>query len=68
MTPIILPGISRVREDLHAKNPACGPPYPRGTPKRWLVPTAMSTSNSPGGRMIVSARRSVAHATKVYNA
>ena len=29
-----------------AKNAACGPPYPSGTPKRWLDPTATSAPNS----------------------
>ena len=40
--------------------PACGPPKPNGTPKRWVVPTAMSAPCSPGGVISVSANRSAA--------
>lgn len=67
VTPTILPGINLINCSLVAKNPACGPPYPRGIPNLWLEPTAMSMSNSPGGRNIVKARRSVAHTTNVWN-
>lgn len=61
------PGMRRVSDSLQAKNPACGPPYPNGTPKRWLVPTAMSALISPGGRSIVRAKRSVAATASVWN-
>ena len=44
-------------------NPACGPPKPIGTPKRWLLPTAMSAPHSPGGVARVSASRSAAAVT-----
>lgn len=36
----------------------CGPPKPIGTPKRCVVPTAMSAPSSPGETSRVSARRS----------
>ena len=32
-----------------ARKPACGPPKPRGTPKRWAEPTTTSAPHSPGG-------------------
>ena len=41
------------------------PPHPRGTPKRWAEPTAMSTPKSPGGLSIVNDMRSVAATTSV---
>ena len=37
-------------------SPACGPPKPIGTPNRWVVPTATSAPNSPGGAAAGSAR------------
>lgn len=66
VTPIILPGINLRNSFLVEKNPAWGPPYPMGIPNRWLDPTAMSTPNSPGGRNMVSAKRSVAQVTRVW--
>lgn len=66
VTPIILPGSSLRNSFLVEKNPAWGPPYPIGIPNRWLDPTAMSTPNSPGGRSMVSAIRSVAQVTRVW--
>ncbi len=44
-----------------AKNPACGPPKPIGTPKRWDEPTTISAPISPGG--VSSARLSGSAAT-----
>lgn len=67
VTPTILPGISRIRGFLHAMNAACGPPYPSGVPNRWLLPTTMSTPNSPGALTRVSDNKSVAHTTNDYN-
>lgn len=43
--------------------PACGPPKPIGTPKRWVVPTAMSAPSSPGEVSSVRASRSAATVT-----
>lgn len=65
--PTILPGISLIKGFLHAINAACGPPYPSGVPSRWLLPTTMSTPNSPGALIRVSDSKSVAHTTKVYD-
>ena len=36
-----------------------------GTPNLWLVPSATSTPNSPGGFRMVRARRSVAQIERV---
>ena len=57
------PGSLRTNSFLHAKNAACGPPYPSGTPNRCALPTAMSAPSSPGGTSSVSASRSHAMAT-----
>lgn len=43
--------------------PACGPPKPIGTPKRWVVPTAMSAPSAPGEVSSVRASRSAATVT-----
>ncbi len=44
------PGSFRTCSFLHAKNAACGPPYPSGTPKRCALPNAISApSLRPGG-------------------
>ena len=56
--PIMRPGMCLTKAARVAKKPACGPPYPSGTPNRWLVPSAMSQPSSPGGRSSVSASRS----------
>lgn len=64
VTPTILPGISRNSGFVHAMNAACGPPYPRGVPSRWLLPTTMSAPYSPGAFNSVSDNRSVAHTTR----
>ena len=45
-------------------SPACGPPKPIGTPKRWVEPTTTSAPSSPGGVSSVSASRSAATATR----
>ena len=37
-TPISRPGMCRTNAWRVAKNAACGPPYPSGTPKRWALP------------------------------
>lgn len=51
---------------LHCRGSSCCVlPYPRGTPKRWAEPTAMSTPKSPGGLSIVNDIRSVAATTSV---
>jgi hypothetical protein len=62
-TPMRRPGIRRLNSSRVAMNAACGPPKPIGTPKRWLLPTAMSAPSSPGGVSSVSASRSVATTT-----
>ncbi len=48
---------------LTAKNAACGPPNPSGTPKRCELPSTASAPISPGGLTSASASRSVATAT-----
>ena len=62
-TPTMRPGIWRLWSSRVDRYAACGPPKPRGTPKRCVEPTAMSAPNSPGGRSSVSARRSAATTT-----
>ena len=59
-TPTSRPGIWRLKASLVARKPACGPPKPSGTPKRWAEPTATSAPNSPGGRSRARPRRSAA--------
>ena len=48
-TPTRRPGSWRSSPDRTAMTPACGPPKPMGTPKRWAEPTTMSAPHSPGG-------------------
>ena len=62
-TPTMRPGICRLNSLRVAKNAACGPPYPSGTPKRCALPTATSAPSSPGGFRRVSANKSVAITT-----
>ena len=57
------PGNARSSPVRTAMKPACGPPNPIGTPKRWAEPTAISAPHSPGALIRVSARRSVAAIT-----
>ncbi len=49
LTPTRRPGIRRLKASRVAKKPACGPPKPMGTPKRWAEPTTTSAPISPGG-------------------
>src|SRR5213078_3062197 len=67
-TPMMRPGTYRLCSSRVAKNAACGPPYPIGTPKRCELPTAMSAPHSPGGLSSVSASRSVATVTSAPTA
>ena len=60
---MIRPGILRLYFSLVAKNPACGPPKPIGTPKRCETPTTASAPISPGGVNKVKAKRSAATTT-----
>ena len=48
-SPMTRPGIFLSKILRVAKKAACGPPYPIGTPNRWLVPTTTSAPHSPGG-------------------
>ena len=57
------PGIWRAYVPRAAKNAACGPPQPSGTPKRCALPTTTSAPISPGGVINVSASRSEATTT-----
>ena len=68
VTPIIRPGIVLLNSSLVAKNAACGPPKPIGTPKRCALPIATSAPSSPGGVSKVSASKSVAIITKAFAA
>ena len=63
LCPTKRPGIERSNPVRTAKNPACGPPKPIGTPKRCAVPTAISAPHSPGALSSVKAKRSVAAIT-----
>ncbi len=63
VTPIIRPGILRLYASLVAKYPACGPPYPKGIPKRCVVPTTTSTPNSAGAFNFTNDKISAATAT-----
>ncbi len=63
LTPIMRPGIFLLNSSFAAKNAACGPPNPKGTPKRCAEPIAASAPNSPGAVSNVKASRSVAMAT-----
>ena len=47
-TPTIRPGIWRLCASRVARNAACGPPKPIGTPKRWDDPTTMSAPQRAG--------------------
>ena len=49
-TPTSRPGSVRLCSSRLARNAACGPPKPSGTPKRCAEPTTMSAPISPGGR------------------
>ena len=62
-TPITRPGICRAQARRVAKNAACGPPPPGGTPKRCALPTTTSAPISPGGVASVRASRSEAATT-----
>ena len=54
-TPMIRPGIILTRASRTAMNAACGPPLPRGTPKRCAEPIAMSAPKAPGEAIKTSA-------------
>ncbi len=62
-TPMMRPGIWRTNDCRVAKNAACGPPYPSGTPNRCELPNTTSAPISPGGVRIARASRSVPTAT-----
>ncbi len=59
-TPMIRPGKLRLYWSRAAKNAACGPPYPMGTPNRCELPTATSAPMAPGDFNKASAMGSVA--------
>ncbi len=61
-------GVIDVEGNLVYYNEPCGPPYPRGTPKRCEFPTAMSAPHSPGGVSNARLRRSVAAITSALTA
>ena len=54
------PGVDRLYSSRVAKNAACGPPYPMGTPNRCELPTTMSAPISPGDLIRVNASKSLA--------
>ena len=62
--PTKRPGSCFKRSFFTEKNPACGPPYPRGTPNRCEFPRHMSAPTSPGGSNTHRASKSVATATR----
>ena len=49
LMPMRRPGILRTCSFFVAKNAACGPPRPIGTPKRCALPTTTSAPHCPGG-------------------
>ena len=63
LTPMILPGRFLLNASFVAKNAACGPPKPMGTPNRCEFPMAISAPNSPGGVNKHNASKSVAMIT-----
>ena len=67
-TPMIRPGVWRLYASRVAKNAACGPPNPIGTPKRWALPTTTSAPNAPGGSMRHDASRSAAKIARPFAA
>ena len=68
LTPMIRPGMVRLKSSLVAKKAACGPPNPIGTPSLCEDPMATSAPNSPGGVNRVSDKRSVAIITMALTA
>ena len=62
------PGIERTKRSRVAKNPACGPPYPIGTPKRCALPITMSAAISPGGFSSTKLSGSAATVTRMSRA
>ncbi|CAB4845371.1 unannotated protein [freshwater metagenome] len=60
LTPTRRPGIERSKPARTPMNPACGPPNPIGTPKRWAEPTTTSAPSEPGDLRRVSASKSAA--------
>ena len=48
LTPTNRPGSDRAALSRTAMNPACGPPYPIGTPNRCAEPIAMSAPELSG--------------------
>ena len=65
-TPIKRPGMARLCASFVAKNAACGPPKPMGTPKRWLLPSTTSAPISPGDFNKARAIKSVATALNAF--
>ena len=63
-TPIIRPGIFRLKSSFAATNAACGPPKPIGTPNLCELPTAISAPISPGVGIRARAIKSVATAIR----
>ena len=61
LTPTSRPGSVRAYDSLAARNAACGPPKPIGTPKRWALPTAISKPSEPGVVSSVLASASTTH-------
>ena len=61
LTPTRRPGSDRANDSVAARNAACGPPQPIGTPKRCALPTAMSNPSDAGVVRRVLARGSVTH-------
>lgn len=60
---MILPGIERIYSFLVAKNPACGPPNPKGVPNLCDVPQAISNPYSPGLFYLILENKSTPTAT-----
>ena len=60
LTPTMRPGMARRKFSRVAKNAACGPPNPIGTPKRWALPATTSAPISPGGVSKANDSRSAA--------
>ena len=67
-TPTSRPGRARLYASRVDKNAACGPPFPIGTPKRWLLPIATSAPCAPGLSSRTAASGSVATITSSFAA
>ena len=67
-TPTSRPGSERLNASRVAMKAACGPPFPIGTPKRWLLPITTSAPCAPALSINTAASGSVATTTSSFAA